>query len=106
MGAEGFGSDNLDNMQGEGLTNMNIQTTSGYRAGFLKKGTQDPAQILDVGRESEKIRVMKDVLREMAMGNDQSEFFPHVVKCVAAKDMEVCLFVGQCVSVCQCVSVS
>eukprot|EP01147_Barroeca_monosierra_P004363 gene4363-6651_t len=88
MGAEGFGSDSIDAVN-DGMSNMSIQTSSGYRAGFLKRGTQDPNQILDVGSESDKIRVMKDIVREMASGVDQSEVFPHVVKCVASKSMEL-----------------
>ena len=45
--------------------------------------------MLDIGKESEKLKVMRVVIQEMAHGADQSQLFPSVVKCVVCKSVEL-----------------
>ena len=49
----------------------------------------DRKQILELGKESEKLKAMRIIISEMAHGVDQSELFPNVVKCVVCKSVEL-----------------
>ncbi len=46
--------------------------------------------MLELGKEGEKIKAMREVIKDMASGRDVSALFPNVVKLVAAKSLEVC----------------
>jgi hypothetical protein len=45
--------------------------------------------MLELGKESEKLKAMRVIVQEMAHGVDQSELFPSVVKCVVCKSLEL-----------------
>lgn len=49
----------------------------------------DRKQILELGKESEKLKVMRVIIQDLAHGVDQSELFPNVVKCVVCKSVEL-----------------
>ena len=53
------------------------------------RGPTDVAQMLEIGKESEKMKAMKGIIEEIAKGLDQSQYFPNVVKLVVSKSLEV-----------------
>ena len=55
----------------------------------MLRGNNDPVQMLEIGKESDKLKVMGNIIAEMAQGTDQSEYFPNVVKLVVSKSLEV-----------------
>ncbi len=56
---------------------------------LLSSAPGDKKQMLELGKESEKLKAMKLIIAEMARGTDQTEYFPSVVKCVVCKSLEV-----------------
>eukprot|EP00049_Salpingoeca_infusionum_P018335 m.356755 g.356755 ORF g.356755 m.356755 type:complete len:885 (-) comp17622_c0_seq1:169-2823(-) len=88
MGAEGFGSESFD-AQGERVSSGGISGGSGPTRVFGAKKSQDPATLLDVGTDKERLKVMKTIIQRMSAGEDQSEFFPQAVKCVACQSIEL-----------------
>ena len=49
--------------------------------------------MLEIGKESEKMKAMKGIIEEIAKGLDQSQYFPNVVKLVVSKSLEVCVII-------------
>lgn len=60
-----------------------------HRTGKVLK---DRKQILEIGEPKQKLKEMREVIKEMAQGEDRSDLFPTVVKNVIAKSVEVCKF--------------
>lgn len=56
---------------------------------LLFRNANDPKQMLEIGKEPEKLKAMRVIVSEMARSVDQSEYFPSVVKCVVSKSIEV-----------------
>jgi hypothetical protein len=88
MGPEGFGSDTVHDAaqvssEGYGASSGSNPTPKNGGWPF------DRHNALEMGKDADKLRALKQVLTDVAHGEDQSEHFPSVVKLVPHKDLEV-----------------
>lgn len=81
----------MEKFMSEGIDLQSMSRINAGDAHFFDDSTT-PSKVrsyLDASKESEKVKGMKWLLAMMSKGRDVSEFFPNVVKNVAAKSVEV-----------------
>jgi vesicle coat complex subunit len=83
MGPEGFGSDTIHDAAS---TPSEGYPASGSRRSEWPFNRQNA---LELGKDAEKLRALRQILAEVSQGDDASQYFPSVVKLVGHSDLEV-----------------